>query len=198
MCGTVPSTMTGKYEVVGRGERPLSYRELILMEYHNGALAGHQGRDRTTEMIERDFWWSGLPEDVRRWCRKCIHCQGERGTSGVTAWTRTELYSRPFRVLQYDTITCRKGPSDGAQYVLTVICCFSRYCWLIPIKERSAETIAQALLERVFLGEATFPLVLESDNAQEFVGAVMEEINRLLAIRHVTGSAYHPQSQGDR
>ena len=77
-----------------------------------------------------------------------------------------------------------------------MIYCFSRYCWLVPIKERSAETIAQALLERVFLGEAMFPVVLRSDNAQEFVGAVMEEINRLLAIRHVTGSSYHPQSQG--
>ena len=37
---------------------------------------------------------------------------------------------------------------------------------------------------------------MRSDNAQEFVGAAIEEINRLLAIRHVTGSSYHPQSQG--
>jgi hypothetical protein len=41
-----------------------------------------------------------------------------------------------------------------------------------------------------------FPVVLRSDNAQYFTGSVMAEINKLLGINHITGSAYHPQSQG--
>ena len=38
--------------------------------------------------------------------------------------------------------------------------------------------------------------MLRSDNAKEFVGEVTEELNKLLEIKHITGSAYHPQSQG--
>ncbi len=41
-----------------------------------------------------------------------------------------------------------------------------------------------------------FPVVLRSDNAAELVGAVIEELNKLFEIKHITGSSYHPQSQG--
>jgi hypothetical protein len=46
------------------------------------------------------------------------------------------------------------------------------------------------------LGMAMFPVVIRSDNAKEFTAEIMQQLNALLDIRHVTGSAYHPQSQG--
>jgi len=46
------------------------------------------------------------------------------------------------------------------------------------------------------LGIASFPAVLRSDNAQENVGDVVASLNAMLNIHHITGSAYHPQSQG--
>ena len=138
-----------------------------------------------------------MAEDVRSWCKRCVHCQGERGVSGVSAWTRTELHSRPFRVIQIDTVTCRdRQGQGGSKYVLTVIDCFSRWPWLIPIETCEAPEIAEALLVKVFLSECMFPVVLRSDNAQYFTGSVMAEINKLLGINHITGSAYHPQFQG--
>ena len=103
---------------------------------------------------------------------------------------------RSFRVLQFDTVTCRQEVEGGSKYVLTVIDCFSRWPWLIPIEERTAITIANALLLKVLIDLAMFPCVLRSDNAQEFVGEVVAEMNKVLEIRHITGSAYHPQSQG--
>ena len=41
-----------------------------------------------------------------------------------------------------------------------------------------------------------FPTVLRSDNAAEFVGDVVKSLSAMLEIKHITGSAYHPQSQG--
>jgi hypothetical protein len=153
----VPDVSASQYEAAGQGQKPLNYRNRLLLEYHNGVLAGHVGRERTMEMLERDFYWAGMREDVRRWCKVCVHCQGERAHSGLSAWTRTELYSRPFRVLQYDTVTCRKVGETGARYVLTVIDCFSRWVWLLPIEEKDAETIAKGLMQ-VFLGGPCFLL----------------------------------------
>ena len=73
---------------------------------------------------------------------------------------------------------------------------FSRFCWLTPIKDRGAETIGKALLERVLLDMAMFPVVLRSDRAQEFTSSVIGYMNSQLEIKHVLGSTYHPQSQG--
>ena len=191
----VPTGFWGRFEAPGRGLRSLGFRERLLAEYHNGSLAGHQGRERTMDCLERDFWWPGMYSDVRRWCQACETCRGERGQSGVSAWTRTELYTSPFRVLQFDTITCDTAGA-GSRYVLTVVCCFSRWAWLCPIRSRDAATVADVLLTRVFLGMAMFPVVLRSDNAAEFRAEVVQQMNKLLDIRHVTGSTYHPQSQG--
>ncbi len=44
--------------------------------------------------------------------------------------------------------------------------------------------MAEALVTKVLLGMAMFPAVVRSDNAAEFVGAVIEEMNKLLEIKH--------------
>ena len=116
----VPSGAASRFDFPGRGATPLGFRERILLEYHNGKLGGHQGRERTMDNVSRDFWWPGMYGDVRRWCNKCEFCRAERGAIGLSAWTRTELYSCPFRVMQFDHITC------ADKYVLTCVCCFSR------------------------------------------------------------------------
>ena len=101
--------------------------------------------------------------DVMRWCAGCEHCQRENRPTSQAAWTRTELYSRPFRALQFDMVTCSqtetgagKGRKTGALHILTVICLFSRWVWLIPIKTKSAKDIAKALLEKVMLDLSLF------------------------------------------
>ena len=132
------------------------------------------------ESLEMDLWWPGVYGDVRHWCSQCQVCQGERGKPGLSAWSRTELFSRPFRVLQFDTVSCRAEARQTVMYVLIVVCCFSRWCWLIPIAERTAAVIANELLTQVVLGMAMFPSVLRSNNAGEFVSEVVAQMNRLL------------------
>ena len=67
---------------------------------------------------------------------------------------------------------------------------------MIPLPAKSAASVAKGLGERVCLSHAGFPTHVRSDNAQEFVGDVISSINELLGVKHITGSAYHPQSQG--
>jgi len=108
------------------------------------------------EMLERDFWWEGMYRDVRRWCWLCQVCRGERGKAGTTAWARAELYSHPFRVLQFDTISRKtKEGQEGrsAKHVLTCVCVFRRWCWLIPLDKRDASTSAAGL------GDAAYGVV---------------------------------------
>jgi len=64
------------------------------------------------------------------------------------------------------------------------------------LKHNSAEDWAQFLVEGVFLDLAGFPTVLRSDRGKEFTNQVVAAVNKRLGIKHVFGSAYHPQSQG--
>jgi hypothetical protein len=85
----VPIGAVSRFDFPGRGSTPLGFRERILLEYHNGKLGGHQGRERTMDNVSRDFWWPRMYGDVRRWCSKCEFCRAERGANGLAAWTRT-------------------------------------------------------------------------------------------------------------
>ena len=193
----VPSGAVGRFVIPGEiKERELGFREKLLLEYHNSALAGHLSRDKCLELMSKDYWWPGMGSDIRRWTQSCEQCTREHGTSGITAWTRTEFYTRPFRCIQIDTISCREEHEGGNRVVLTVICCFSRWAWLVPIQSKEAPAVAKALLEKVILTIGIFPTLIRCDNGREFVNAIAAEVNRLLAIDQITGSAYHPQSRG--
>ena len=80
--------------------------------------------------------------------------------------------------------------------VLTAICCFSRWCLLVPLVKRDAPSITHALWAKVFADLAMFPKVIRSDKASEIVGEGMQQINRKLNVRHGASSSYRPQSQG--
>ena len=197
----VPTGGTSSMEVPGVGRRDLSLRNRLLLEYHNGVLGGHLGRDKTYARLERDWWWPGLYRDVMLWCKHCLPCQKENSRTGVSAWSRTEYYDRPFRVIQFDLVTCgsegiNEGGVTGARYILTSICCFSRWVWFVPLINKEAETVAKALLEKVLIGLAMFPTVLRSDNDPVFTSELFACMNRMLNIHHIFGSTYHPQSQG--
>jgi len=45
-----------KVDFPGRGHVGLGFRERVLLEYHNGKVGGHQGRERTMDMVSRDLW----------------------------------------------------------------------------------------------------------------------------------------------
>jgi hypothetical protein len=86
--------------------------------------------------------------------------------------------------------------SDGHNTIMTVIDMFSQWLWLVALIDRSARSVAEALFLYVYLDLAGFPLILKSDNGGEFVASVTRELNRMLGVVQVFGTAYHPEAQG--
>ena len=176
--------------------QPMSFRRELFFHYHNGPFGKHVGREQTFERLRADWFWKTLRKDAYAWVSKCEHCRGNSGVPFVSAWTRTTLYSCPFRALQFDIVTCPKDTVTGYEYVLTVICLFSRWCWAIPLASKDASVIGAALIRHVLGPWMLFPQVLRSDNAREFLSKVITYVNQKLEVDHITGATYHPQSQG--
>ena len=96
------------------------------------------------------------------------------------------------------TITCKKGllPSlkHSFRYVLTLKDCFSKYCWLFPLKSKEGTPIANILLK--LFHEHGAPTYLHSDNGTEFVNRFVTDACSRFNVVVVHGRPYHPQSQG--
>jgi len=83
--------------------------------------------------------------------------------------------------------------NNSRRYAVSIIDCFSKYAWLLPITQKKAKKVLEVL--RLFLKEHT-PKVLQNDNGGEFTNASMKELLDNLHIKHITSLPYKPSSNG--
>ena len=70
----------------------------------------------------------------------------------------------------------------------------TRYPDAVPLKNIDTETVAEALLD--MYSRLGFPEEVLSDNNTQFISECMEEVSRLLSIRQLTSTPYHPMCNG--
>lgn len=80
------------------------------------------------------------------------------------------------------------------RYIVSVKSCFSKFCWLFPIQNKSADKI-YAVLYVLFQKEGC-PDILQSDNGSDFIAGIITKVCNDFGVRIVHGRPHHPQSQG--
>ena len=64
--------------------------------------------------------------------------------------------------------------NDGFQYLLTVIDIYSKFAWVIPVKNKGGQEVARAL-EGIFK-EGRVPKKIQSDKGKEFINRIVQEL----------------------
>ena len=80
-------------------------------------------------------------------------------------------------------LTSLAAHNDGFKFLLTCIDCFSRYAWVIPIKNKRASTVTEAFASIL---EHRKPTFLQSDKGSEFVNSTFQEFLKANDIRFYT------------
>lgn len=73
------------------------------------------------------------------------------------------------------------GSNKGYKYLLTVIDCFSKYAWVVPIKNKTASVVCHGF-EKI-LSERK-PKNLQTDNGKEFYNKVFQNLMKTMDINH--------------
>ena len=60
----------------------------------------------------------------------------------------------------------------GFQYILSVVDSATRYLWLLPLRHKTADEVANALCEGVIM-KVSVPLAILTDQGKEFTGEVV-------------------------
>lgn len=80
---------------------PVSLKNQVLQQLHHEH--GHQGVERTTDLIHQRCYWPGMLHDIKRWCQECERCQVAKGTQpAARAYMGHLLASRPKQILAVD------------------------------------------------------------------------------------------------
>ncbi len=168
---------------------------VVLNLVHNAVVAGYLGRERTLAAARAVYFWPIMRVDTDAYVGRCVKCAQHKGT--VPRPAPILEYPPPDRPWDVVSIDLQQIPAShqGSSYLLVCVDHFSRYVVLAPVKDKSAKSIAHALIMHPICPFYT-PTVLLSDNETEFRNKLLEEICKQFGIKQCFTVSYHPAKNG--
>ena len=176
---------------------PKELRRQVMSVNHESAFSGHLGAKKTEVRIFPNFFWPGLRQDVIRFCRSCDVCQRtvKRGSVKKVPLGSMPLIDTPFKRVAVDIVGPIAPPSEaGHRYILTLVDYATRYPEAVALKKITTEAVAEALLD-IYSRVGILEEVL-TDQGTQFMSECMQEVSRLLSIKGLTSTPYHPICNG--
>ena len=134
---------------------------------------------------------------MTRFCKSCDFCQKtiRKGSKAKVLLEKMPLIGKPFKRVVIDLVGPISPPSEeGQRYILTLADFSTRYPEAVLPKKIDTETVAEALVD--ILSRLGVPEGILSDLGTQFVSDCIREVTRLLSIKQLTTTPYHPMCNG--
>uniref|UniRef100_A0A3P9LYG9 Gypsy retrotransposon integrase-like protein 1 n=1 Tax=Oryzias latipes TaxID=8090 RepID=A0A3P9LYG9_ORYLA len=172
---------------------PQSLQESILHSLHDDH--GHQGTERTLQLIRSRYYWPNMYSDVEKWCRTCERCVLSKALQPkVKTYMGSVKAFRPHEILAID-FTVLDPATDGRENVLVMTDVFSKYTQTVPTKDQRASTVAEALVKHWFQLFGP-PARIHSDQGRNFESNLVHQLCKFYQIDKSRTTPYHPQGNG--
>lgn len=168
---------------------PESLRAFLLTRYHSLPISGHKGKDKTLYAIKLRYFWPKMERDILKWIRSCPTCAKRKTPRHLKLRPPASVSTatRPWQHLLIDLVT--GGAADDsvapAQYILTILCLFTRYVVATPIVSKSARDVAEALLTNASAIHGR-TISIRSDEGKKNVNAGLLALYRRWDIEAIT------------
>lgn len=174
-------------------ENELHLQLRICIVGHCGK-GGHRGKEATLAAISSEFTWSTIHDDVKEFCKNCLHCVSTLGGKRIPRLLGHSLHSdKPNEFIHFDFLSMTKGINDMA-YVLIIKDDASQYTWLSPAASCTTEAALQSLLS--WFAAFGVSRIWQSDQGTHFKNTLMEKVNQSLHCHHNFTLPYTPQANG--
>ena len=105
------------------------------------------------------------------------------------------LIDMPFKRVAIDLFGLISPPGEeGHQYILILVEYVTRCSEAVPLKNIGTETVAEVLVD--ILSRLGIPEEILRNLGTQFVSDSMKEVARLLSIKQLTTTPYHPMCNG--
>ncbi|KAH0602908.1 uncharacterized protein H6S33_008558 [Morchella sextelata] len=174
---------------------PLKLR--ILQLYHDAASAGHSGREKTFELISRDYYCPLMRNYIARYVRNCHTCQRIKpNTHGKRGVLRSlPIPEQPWQEVSMDFFT-GLPESEGYDVIMVVVDRLTKMRHLLPCNTTvNSEDVAQLYLRNIWKLHG-LPTHVTSDRGAQFTAKFWKALCKHLDIEARMSTAFHPETDG--
>lgn len=175
---------------------PRAIQREFIRAAHCGTMGGHSGITASVARLRESCYWPSLMNDVRNFIMYCKTCQHARSHLKKTPAPLGELdlVDQPWVRVHLDLFGPLQGPGPN-RFILLCTDAFSKYAEIVPIKNKTAEVVAEAFWSR-WICRFGVPIQLISDRGLEFCNSIINRLSTRLGIDKRMTSGFHPRSNG--
>lgn len=167
---------------------PEMARPVVLQSLHDDMV--HLGTEHTLDLIRTRFYWPRMAADVERHIKTCDRCVRRKTAPERTAPLVNIKTTRPLELVCMDFLSIEPDKSNTKD-VLVLTDHFTKYAIAVPTSKQKAQTVAKCLWDN-FLVHYGIPERLHSDQGPDFESHVIKELCKIMGIRKVRTTPYHP------
>ena len=172
---------------------PSSQRSEALHLAHD--QCGHQGPDRTLQLLQKRCYWPNMKTSVDETCRSCQRCQQAKRPMIPIYQPRGHLVAtQPLEVVALDFIKLEPS-SSNTESVLVITDVFTKWTVAVPTPNETADTVVKILINH-WIYRYGVPLRIHSDQGKCFESRVVEQLCSWYNIKKSRTSTYHPKGNG--
>ena len=175
---------------------PASLIPQVLNIVHDKRERSHPGKERSITQAKINYFWPSMVKDITHYVDACHTCAQTKSKAITPApILNFPVPSYPYQRVSMDLLTNLSETFRGNKYVMVVIDHLTRFCELIPLTNKRAETVSLAFFDNILCRYCS-PEILISDNGREFTNAFMKNLCTKYNTRNIYITPYHPSSNG--
>lgn len=168
-------------------------RDQVLKDFHDAPLGGHVGGKRMLKRISPLFTWENMKRDVLNYVKQCDSCQKNKiWPANKMPMKITSTSYEPFDKIYMDVVMLPVS-TNGYNCGLVIQDDLSRFLIVAPMENQESATVARTFVEQ-FICKFGAPKEVVSDRGTNFVSKLMQHVCKILHIKKIVTSAYHPQA----
>jgi transposase InsO family protein len=132
-------------------------------------------------------------EDYVKCCESCQRRKGDR--EFVAPLGEVEQPKTPFEVTSMDITGPYPKTPRGNMYLLAFICHLTKYVEAFPIPDLTSQTCARVYAAQIVTRNGAGSTLI-TDQGRSFMSSVLQETCKILGVRTVQTTSYHPFGNG--
>lgn len=173
-------------------------RELLIREHHDIGIAGHLGRNKTLESLQRHFYWPCMKKLVNEYIQTCVPCQRNKASNLQPAGLLQPLPipARKWESVSMDFVVQLPLTANKHDAIFTVVDRLTKMVHFIPTTTTATAADTAALFYNEIVCVHGLPRDIVSDRDSKFTSEFWRELWCALGTKLNMSTAFHPQSDG--